>query len=410
MDHRVFAKKSVWITLLIGFSSGLPISLITGTLQAWLTEANISLVNIGFFSLVGAAYTFKFLWSPVLDKIRLPFLGRRRAWMLVSQIALIVGLLFLSVQDPARHLWAVAGFSIWIAFASSTQDIAIDAYRTDLLEPEARGVGSAMMIGGYRLALVLSGGLALIFAQYWGWKITYMIMAASMLVGVIVSLFGPNPPLEKNLSLSWAEAVIDPFVNFFTRKMAVWILIFIVLYKLCDAFALSFISTFLIRGVGFDLATVGTVFKIYGVFAILLGVYLGGWLMPRLGLFWSLFWFGVFQGASNALLMLLAAVGKSYLLLVLSVSIDNLASGMGTAAFLAFLMGLCDHRFTATQYALLSALSAVGRVFIGPVAGVIAKSLGWVDFFLISVLIMVPALWLLYYLKGRLDFEAESIC
>jgi len=409
MKQALWQRNTVWLNLFLGFSSGLPLALIGGTLQAWLTEAHVSLVDIGFFSLVGAAYTFKFLWSPLLDKWAWPFMDRRRSWMLVAQIGLIVGLLLLAIQNPAKHLWAVAVFSVWIAFASATQDTAIDAYRTDLLQAEERGVASAMLVCGYRLALILSGGLALIMAQYWGWRVTYIIMAACMLVGVCLSFFAPHARFDKAPALSWHDAVAKPFFEFFMRSYAVWILLFVVLYKLCDAFALSFISTFLLRGVGFDLATVGTVFKIYGVIAIIVGMYLGGYCLPRFGLFRSLLYFGLFQGGSNALLMLLAYVGKNYALLVISVSVDNLAAGMGTAAFMAFLMGLCDHRFTATQYALLSALSAVGRVFVGPVAGEVAHYFGWVTFFFISVVLMVPALGLLLYLRRRLSFEAEAI-
>lgn len=409
MQQNLWLRKNVWINLFLGFASGLPIALCGSTLQAWLTEANISLVHIGFFSLVGAAYTFKFLWSPLLDRFSLPWLDRRRGWMLAMQVMVIIGLVAMAYTNPKQSLWAVALFATWVAFFSATQDTSIDAYRTDLLKPEERGFGSAMLLGGYRLALVLSGGLALIMAQYWGWKITYLIMAASMLVGVVTSFVASRLPHEEKPPTNLREAVIKPFKEFLTRPYVVWILIFIVVYKLCDAFALSFISTFLIRGVGFDLVTVGTVFKIYGVIAILIGVYLGGYLIPRLGLYRSLLWFGLFQGLSNALLMLLAYVGKSYGLLVLSISVDNLASGMGTAAFLAFLMGLCDHRFTATQYALLSALSAVGRVFIGPIAGEVAAHFGWVNFYFISVILIIPALLILFYLRRMISFEADAI-
>jgi MFS transporter, PAT family, beta-lactamase induction signal transducer AmpG len=406
---QVATTPRVWVVLLLGFSSGLPLALTMGALQAWLTVSGVKLLDIGLFSFVGLPYVYKFLWSPLMDRLIPPFLGRRKGWMLITQFCLLFSIIIMGVVNPKHALGLLAVLALITAFLSASQDIAIDAYRTDLLLPDERGLGSAMFVGGWRIGAMVSGGLALILAQYIGWNLTYVVMALLMLVGLITSLFAPKPPLEEKPPVDLRAAIIEPFKEFLSRKLAVWLLIFIVLYKVGDAFALALASTFFIRGMGFSQAVVGGVFKLYGLIAILLGVYLGGLLMPKIKLYASLFWFGLFQAASNLMFMWLALAGKKLWLLIAVVSVDNLAGGMATAAFLAFLMALCNHKFTATQFALFSALAAVARVFVGPAAAVMVGHYGWPHFFFLSFLLSLPALLILVWLSKKININAPVI-
>jgi MFS transporter, PAT family, beta-lactamase induction signal transducer AmpG len=406
---EVATNPRVWVVLLLGFSSGMPLALTTGALQAWLTVSGVNLIDIGLFSFVGLPYIYKFLWSPLMDRFIPPFLGRRKGWMLITQVCLLVSIILMGLLNPNHELGLLGVLALITAFLSASQDITIDAYRTDLLLPDERGLGSAMFVGGWRIGAMVSGGLALIVAEYIGWNTTYIIMASLMLVGILTSYFAPKPTLEAKPPTTLKKAIVEPFKEFLSRKLAIWLLIFIVLYKVGDAFAVTLGSTFFIRGMGFSQATVGSVFKIYGLIAILVGVYLGGLLMPKIKLYASLFWFGLFQAASNLTFMWLALAGKHLWLLVLAISIDNLAGGMATAAFLAFLMALCNHKYTATQFALLSALSAVARVLVGPIAAVMVNHIGWAQFFAWSFVFSLPGLAILVWLSRHININAQMI-
>lgn len=396
--RRLFSYR-VWLMLFIGFSSGLPFSITSSTIQAWFTTLGMSTKEIGLYSLVGIPYAFKFLWSPLMDHFNLPFLGRRRDWMLLTQISLLIAILILSFMHPLSAPVLIALIALVITFTSASQDIAIDAYRTDILKENERGPGSGMFLGGYRAGTMISGGLALIIAEYTDWHTTFCLLAFLMLVGILATLLAPKTHFENYSPRTLSEAIIDPFKQFLTRKSALILLLLILLYKLGDAFALTLMSTFLIRGVGFSLATVGSVVKIYSVAAAIFGAFLGGFLLPRFTLFRALFLFGLLQALSNLLFISLIYSGKSYALLVTAITFEHITSGMATAAFMAFLMSLCDHHFTATQYALFSALSAFGRSFLGPLAGWIAQDYGWTIYYLSSFVIALPGLLLLIYLR-----------
>ncbi len=400
---QIWTSGNVWILIFLGFASGLPFSLTSTTLQAWLTTAGVKLIDIGLFSLVGIPYLYKFVWSPLMDRYVPPLLGRRRGWMIISQIALIVAIVAMAIVGVKSSLYLLGCLALLTAFFSASQDIAIDAYRTDLLTSDERGLGSAVFIGGWRIGALLSGGLALILANYLGWRMVYFVMAGFMLVGLLASLMGPQPSYEKSAPTTLYQAVVMPFKEFLTRPYGVALLVFIFLYKISDAFAFSLMSTFLLRHMGFDLVTVGTVFKIFGVFAILFGTILGGVLIPYLKLFKSLLLFGFLQCVSNLMFLWLALVGKHYALLVSAVVLDNIAGGMSTAVFVAFLMSLCNHHYTATQFALLSALSAVGRVVLGPLAAVFVLHFGWPSFFVWSFILGLPALVLLLFLRPAIE-------
>lgn len=407
--QQIFRQPKSAILLILGFASGLPLALTSGTLQAWMTVENVDLKTIGFFSLVGQAYVFKFLWSPMMDRYTPPFLGRRRGWLLTTQILLLVAIAAMGFLEPTSQLRWMAALAVIIAFCSASQDIVFDAWKTDVLPPEERGTGAAISVLGYRLAMLVSGGLALWLADQWlGWQAMYWLMAALMVPCIIATLFAPEPddviPAPKTLE----QAVAEPLRDFFGRNNAWLILLLIVLYKLGDAFAMSLTTTFLIRGVGFDAGEVGVVNKTLGLFATIVGALYGGVLMQRLSLFRSLLIFGLLQGASNAGYWLLSITDKNILSMGSAVFFENLCGGMGTSAFVALLMTLCNKSFSATQFALLSALSAVGRVYVGPIAGWFVEAHGWPTFYLFSVFAAIPGLLLLLLCRQTLEFTWQS--
>ncbi|WP_337008081.1 muropeptide MFS transporter AmpG [Pantoea sp. AS142] len=411
MNHylRLFSQKNAAVLLLLGFASGLPLALTSGTLQAWMTVENVDLKTIGFFSLVGQAYVFKFLWSPMMDRYTPPFLGRRRGWLLVSQLALIGGIIAMGFLQPGRDLTLMAALAVLIAFCSASQDIVFDAWKTDILPPEARGSGAAITVLGYRLAMLISGGLALWLAdRYLGWQVTYWLMALMLVPGIIATLMASEPDTRSSPPHSLRQAVVDPLNDFFQRNNA-WLLItLIILYKLGDAFAASLTTTFLIRGVGFNAGDVGLVNKTLGLLATIIGALYGGVLMQRLSLFRALMIFGALQAVSNFGYWLLAVTDKQLWSMASAVFVENLCGGMGTAAFVALLMTLCNKSFSATQFALLSALSAVGRVYVGPAAGWLVELWGWPTFYAFTVVAGLPGLVLLAFCRQTLNQVEQS--
>lgn len=407
--QRLLLQKRMLIVLLLGFSSGLPLGLTGTTLQAWFAKEDVSIITIGFLALVGQPYVYKFLWAPGIDKIQLPWLGLRRGWMIATQSVLMLLLIFIQGFSPTSSPWMIGIIALFIAVFSATQDIVVDAFRTEVLLPEERGAGSAMFVAGYRIAMIASTGLALVMAEYIGFKNVYLCMAALMGVGIIVTLWAKEPTHQFKPAQSIVSAYIEPLKEFLSRKNAILFLLLIVLYKLGDAFANTLTTTFLIRELGFRLETVGMVNKVMGLLATILGAFIGGVLMARIGLYRSLLWFGFLQAITNFLYMILAWMGANFWMMAFSVFIENLAGGMGTAAFLALLMSLCNTQYTATQYALLSALSAIGRVFVGPTAGYLVNWLGWAEFFFWTAVFAVPGLVLLVLLKHSIHLQDKNI-
>lgn len=399
---EVFRSRRIIAVSLLGFSSGLPFALTGGTLQAWMTVEGVDLKIIGLFTLVTLPYTLKFLWSPIMDRFVFSWLGRRRGWILFTQLWLILGIAFMSFLSPAKEPTLLAVVALIVAFASASQDIVIDAYRTDVLRNKERGAGAAVSVLGYRVALIVSGALALILSEYINWNNTYLLMAVIMLIGVIATLTAPEPEKSVTPPKTIAEAILGPMKDYFYRKGSLVMLLLIILYKLGDAYAGSLTTAFLIRGVGFSPGDVGTINKGFGMACTIIGSLIGGATMVKLGLFRSLLLFGVLQAFSNLSFMLLSYVGKNYELFVFTIAFENFSGGMGTSAFIALLMSLCNKRFSATQYALLSSLSAIGRIFISPTAGFVVESVGWPSFFLITTVVALPGLWLLTYLKNTI--------
>ena len=396
---RIFTQRNAAVLLLLGFASGLPLALTSGTLQAWMTVEGVDLKTIGFFSLVGQAYVFKFLWSPLMDRYTPPFLGRRRGWLLLTQLLLIGGIALMGCMEPARHLTLLAALAVLIAFCSASQDIVFDAWKTDILSPEERGSGAAITVLGYRLAMLVSGGLALWLAdRYLGWQATYWLMALMMLPGLIATLLAREPGDTIARPHTLEEAVIAPLRDFFNRDNAWLMLSLIVLYKLGDAFAASLPTTFLIRGVGFSAGDVGLVNKSLGLLATIIGALYGGMLMQRLSLFRALMLFGILQALSNLAWWLLSVTPPHMWSMASAVFAENLCGGMG----------LCNRSFSATQFALLSALSAVGRVYVGPAAGWLVELWGWPTFYAFSVAAALPGLLLLAAGKNSLQQSQEA--
>jgi PAT family beta-lactamase induction signal transducer AmpG len=400
----VFRSRKILLLLLLGFSSGLPLALTAGTLQAWLAAENVDIVAIGWFALVGQPYTYKFLWAPLMDRYTLPFLGRRRGWLLVTQLLLAASIVLMGTLTPRDSTWLLGAVAFAVAFLSASQDIVFDALRADWLEREERGAGAAVSVLGYRIAMLVSGAGALILADQWlGWTATYWLMAALMAVGMLATWLVIEPGLKDGAPKTLDEAVVQPFGEFFSREGALALLALVVLYKLGDAFAGNLTTAFLLRGPGFSLTEIGAINKGFGLAATIVGALAGGALMAKMRLYRALLLFGVLQAVTNLGFLLLSTAGKSYPLMVAVIGLENLCGGMGTAAYVALLMALCDRRFSATQYALLSALSAVGRVYVGPAAGYLVSALGWTQFFFFSFLIALPGLALLAWLRARIE-------
>lgn len=401
----VYANRRVAPLLVLGFASGLPLALTGGTLQAWATVEQVSLQQIGFLTLVGSAYTLKFLWAPLLDRYAPPWLGRRRSWIFITQLLLAASIAAMGLFPPDTHLAELALLAVWVAFLSATQDIAFDAYSTDVLRQDERAAGAAVKVLGYRLAMIASGGLALILADQWlGWSAMYYLMGAVMAVASMVTLFAPEPEHVARAPRTLSLAVVEPLREFFSRRGALMILFLIVLYKLGDAFAGALSTTFLLRGAGFDVTEVGMVNKVFGLAATIIGALMGGSLMSRFGLYRSLMMFGVLQAVSNFGYWVLAVTPPHLTSMAVVVAVENLCGGLGTAAFVALLMALCKQEFSATQFALLSALSAVGRTYLaGPLTPVLVERYDWPMFFVVTVIIALPGLVLLWWLRREIE-------
>lgn len=391
---RVFGRKMV-VALVMGFSCGLPLLLTISVLQAWMKKEGVDLSVIGLFSLVGLPYTLKFLWAPVFDRFTLPMGGgRRKGWLALSQILLIVAIACLGFTQPASYPWLVALVAFFVTFFSASQDIVVDAYRREDLTDAELGLGSSMYIYGYRLGMLLSSGGGLILADHIPFSMVYLIMALSLLPNLVVTLWTPEPDEPPGRPTTLAKAVVEPMREYFSRKGALVILLFILLYKIGDTMASAMTTPFYLD-MGFSMTEIGTVVKLFGFWATLLGAFTGGLLMIKIGINRSLWIFGFLQAISTAGFAWLAIVGYSLPLLACVITFENLSGGMGTAAYVAYMASMTDRRFTATQYALLSSLMGVPRVIAAAPTGYFATHMGWVGFFTLCTLVAVPGMLLL---------------
>lgn len=407
---QVFQSRKMAALLLLGFASGLPLFLTSRTLQAWMTLEGVDLGAIGLFSLVALPYSLKFLWSPLLDRFVPPFLGRRRGWLVIAQVGLTVAIAAMALQNPKQSLQLLGINALLIAFFSASQDIAFDAYRTDLLEQREMGAGAAISVLGYRVALLVTGSLALILADQMPWPLVYLCLAGLMLLSVLYSAWAPEPTGGDRPPETLADAVRLPFLEFFQRS-GIWrgalILVFIVLYRFGDALVNNMATPFLLQ-TGFSQTDIGAIQGGMGLLATIVGILAGGALLSQLGINRSLWVFGGLQALSNLAYFGLADLGQNYSAMVLAINVENFCGGLGTAGFVAFLMSLCNPSFSATQYALLSSLMAVSRDILVAPAGKLAEQTGWPLFFLLTLVAAVPGLALLPFFapwNGQREIE-----
>ena len=382
------------VALLMGFACGLPLLLTITVLQAWMKEEGVDLTVIGLMALVGLPYTLKFLWAPFLDRFTLPFLGRRRGWLLVAQIALIFSIAGLGFTDPRQSPLQVAFVAFLVTFFSASQDIVVDAYRREDLSDEELGLGSSLYVNGYRVGMLLASGGGLIMADSIPFSMVYMIMAVCMLPGVLTTLLTPEPEISFGTPKNLREAVIDPLVEYFSRQGALWILAFILFYKIGDTMAAAMTTPFYLD-IGFSKTEIGAVVKLFGFWATIVGSLIGGVLMLRLGINRSLWVFGFLQAISTAGFVILARIGYNVPALSGVIAFENLSGGMGTAAYAAFMASITNKKFTATQYALLTSLMGIPRVIASAPTGFLAKHIGWEGFFVACTLIAIPGMLLL---------------
>jgi len=414
----VYADPRVLAVLFLGFASGLPLALTGATLAVRLTEVGVSLAGIGAFALVATPYALKFLWAPLVDRMPVPVMtrlfGRRRGWMLTTQAALIASLLALGAIDPALDPWSCAMLALVVAFCSASQDIVIDAYRVEILKPEQYGAGAAMVQFGYRLAMLVSGAGALYLASWVSWFGVYAAMAALVGIGVVTVLANPEPPgappppvrpgaPRRERLAAWAkDAVANPFLDMIARNgwTVVAILAFVLLYKLGDALAGVMANPFYIK-MGFSKIEIANISKLFGFAATVIGTFAGGVLVARIGVMKALLACGVLQMLSNLMFAVQAMVGHDLGVLTATIAIENLSGGMGAAAFVAYISGLCNVAYTGTQYALLSSLAVSGRTVLSAGGGVLVEQVGWVQFFVFSTAAALPGLLLLVWMMRR---------
>ncbi|MBL6954988.1 MAG: AmpG family muropeptide MFS transporter [Alphaproteobacteria bacterium] len=411
---RVYTDRRVIAILFLGFSSGMPLLLTFSTLSIWLAEEGISKTAIGLFALVGMPYSLKFIWAPLIDRLRLPlltrWLGRRRGWAILTQLALMVGIVGLGNNDPANGAWAMAAWALFVTFASASQDVVIDAYRVEILEERQYGAGAAMIVAGYRLGMLASGAGALYLAEVVSWFWVYGAMAGLMAVGILTILLNPEPGGNGTDSIDaggradpvkWLrDAVVEPFAEFLRRGGWLPILLFVVFYKFGDSLAGIMANPFYVE-IGFSKAEIASVSKLFGLGATLAGGFLGGLFVVRWGIMRSLLWCGLLQMVSNLMFAVQAMVGHDLSMLAVTIAVENVAGGMGTAAFVAYLSSLCNVAYTATQYALFSSFMALARTALSAPGGAVAESTSWVSFFLITTVAALPGLALLWWLTHR---------
>ncbi len=424
---RVYLDRRVLSMWFLGFSSGLPFGVLAEPLTAWLAESGVSKTEIGLFALVSLPYSLKFLTAPWIDRMPLPlltrWLGRRRGWALLAQVVLLAAIAAMGFTDPAARIGATAAFALAVAFASASQDVVIDAYRVEILEERKLAAGAATAVFGWRIGQVGAAAVGLILAEALAWPVVFAIMAAMVLVGVVTIAVNPEPArhitresielqeraeafleTRKHLPRTLAEALawvyaaaICPFIEFMSRRGWLMILLFIMLYKFGDAVLAVMKIPFFLE-IGFTKTEIAEVVKLFGVAATIGGGLLGGLLLARMGILWGLMVCGVLMAASNLVFVAQAAVGPELWMLAVTIAVENITTGMGTTAFVAYLSSLCNVAYTATQYALLTSLMALSRTVLSSGAGWLADQVDWTSFFILSTIAALPGLILLLWM------------
>jgi MFS transporter, PAT family, beta-lactamase induction signal transducer AmpG len=405
---EALADKRMMAVLFFGFASGLPLNLTAATMQAWLTSLNIDIKTIGMFAAVGLPYSFKFLWAPILDRFSPPLLGRRRGWILIYQLGLIVAIAVMGNASPTQDLSSFAAIAVIVAFLSASQDIVIDAYRVDSIPATERALAAGVTTLGYRTGMMFASVVLLLIAHRLGWRLAYSLVALLMLLTVIATLRAPEPQQPGRPPRSLRDAVVEPLTDLLHREGIGGFLLLTLLYKAGDAFALSLYSAFMLRGVGFSLDEL-SLGKTDMFISTLVGTAIGGWVYMRWGMFRSLLVFGIGQACTNLLYMWLALAGKKLWLMIIATTIDTGVGGMGQAAFVAFLVSQCSASFSATQYALLSACATLPSKVISSLAGYVVTAVGWAHFFVITFLTAIPGLVILVFLRRPIaELEARE--
>jgi len=391
-------NRRMLICVFTGFTSGLPLYILIQLVPAWLRTEGVGLAEIGFFTLIGLPYTWKFLWSPVMDRYTLPFLGRRRGWMLATQIALMISIAAIGLLDPAFSIWAIAYLAATVAFFSASQDIVLDAYRRELLADSELGLGNAIHVQAYRLSGLVPGSLALILADHMPWNAVFVVVAAFMMVGIVLVLNIAEPARDPLAPRTMKEAVIEPFREFIGRQgvaPALFVLGFLFFYKLGDNMATALQTPFFID-VGFTLTQIGVVAKFASLTAVIVGGLVGGLVMVVLSINRALWLFGIVQIVSILGFAALAEIGPNPWMLGFVVAFEYLGVGLGTAALTAFIARSTNKAFAATQFALFTALAATPRTLAGATTGVIVEQVGWTNFFILCVALAIPGMLLLF--------------
>jgi PAT family beta-lactamase induction signal transducer AmpG len=411
-------NKRLLIVFLLGFSSGLPLALLSSTLQAWFADAGMSVLATAMLSLVNLPYAYRIAWGPLLDRYSLSSLGKRRSWMLVMQVALLLGFNLMAWFSPNTSPELMAIIALMLACFSATQDVAIEAHRVEYLPVKEHGLGASLAVFGYRLALLIAGGLALIIAKQFGWAFTYRLMGVFMLLGVIATLWSSEPSKRIENKVNFVEFFVTPFREFGKRRGIIPLIFFIFFYKLGEAFTTTtsgIVMPFLIQGIGFSLDTIGYVNKIMGVSSILLGGLAAGLLLIRWSLFRALLVFGLLQAATNVLFIALAMSGKNLPLFATAVVCDNFAAGMGSTALVVFFMRLVNQSFTATQFSLLVAFSTLPRIFSGPLAAMLQIWFGWVGLYQLSFILALGFIPFLLMIREQtkvindIDYSGQAL-
>lgn len=396
-------QKNMLVVFMQGFVSGLPLLLTLRTLQAWMTDSGVDLKTTGAAALFGLPATLKFLWAPLFDRYQIKILGRRRGWMFISQVGVAISLVCMASVDPNKETLLLAIFAVMVAFFSASQDIVIDAYRREILTDEQLGLGSTFYVYGYRIAMWIAGGFALGLAQFISWNQVYLLMAGIQILTLGVTLWSSEPVNRVPPPKDMKEAVVEPFKDFLTRKGAWLLLGFVLLYKLGDTMSGNMLTPYYLK-LGYEKIEIAAIAKTMSLATSLIGGLIGGIFVQRIGIYRSLFHFGILQALSTLAFMALFYVGHNNWVLGAVITFEDLTAGMGTAAFVAYMASITNRKFSATQFALLSSLMGIPRTLVAAPTGLLAESLGWPGFFTLCTVIAIPGLLMI----GKIRKLAEE--
>lgn len=405
-----FRNSKMFSMLILGYASGLPLMLTASSLLLWYRDSGIDTQKIAFLTLIALPYTVKYLWAPFLDKVSIPGLGRRKGWILLTQVALILLIALMSRFSPATSPLFIAFIGFLICFVSATQDIAINAYQTEVLTEHERALGNAVNVMGYRIGMIVTGSIVLIIADKLNnnWNLTWLMILPFFMICPLYTLILKETP-QSIIPKSFREAFTDPFIEFFTRKnifTASLILIIIIVYKLADAIAFS-LNTIFFVDLGFDKTTIAVSYKAFSLAATISGLIFGGLVAKKIGVYRSFLNFSILMACANLTYVALAIVGKNYYLMVSSVAVEYFFGAMGTAILVAMIMSLVNLKFSATQFAILSSIDSMGRVFVGPLAGYIQSHYNWEGLFIFSFIIGMLVSLVIYIFRKQIKNMAS---